>query len=225
MDAQLENNYPHATDFALQLTIASGFLSLKDFGRLTRVDKFLNALCGKNIEKYYEIFKKCSSTPFVTEIVFTPWSDNDLPNKFNTLDVYKFNNSDDTFSKKLNQDEMAFYYSYLVFRFHKFYRRDNYSKFWSCILNEKGFIKIFAEDYRFNINDYDFVFNDDIVLKIEIYYSYIIWRNQKKINYWSTKIKFENKGKEFNPQFVNLNLLDKLITSETYRNMISRKFL
>jgi len=99
MDSQLENNYPHTMDFALQLTIGSGYLDLKDFGRLKNVDKFLKSLCEKNIEKYYDLLRKCSSIPFVTEIVFRPWSDNDLPNKFNTSNVYKFNNSYDIFSK------------------------------------------------------------------------------------------------------------------------------
>jgi hypothetical protein len=95
-----------------------------------------------------------------------------------------------------------------------------------CILNKKGFIKIFAQDYyRFNIENYGFDFNDDIVLKFEIHYSYLIWRNQKRINYWGTKIKFENKGNEFNPKFVNLKLLDKLITSTRYRNALSKKIL
>lgn len=223
MDAQLENNYPHATDFALQLTISSGYLELKDFGRLTRVDKFLKSLCEKNIEKYYELLRKCYSTPFIREIIFTPWSDYELPNKFNTLNVYKFNNSDDTFSKNLNEHEMAFYYTYFIFRFHEFYRTNIYSKFWMCILNKKGFIKLFAQDYNFNAENYGFDFKDDIVLKIEMFYCYHIWRNQpKKLNYWGTKIKFENKGDEIYPKFVNLKLLDKLITSATYRNVVSK---
>lgn len=242
MNTQLENNYPHAMDFALQLTIGSGFLGLKDFGRLGKVDKFLNSLCENNIEKYYEILEKCSSTPFIKETKFNPWNNNDFPNEFNTGIVYKYNNTwDDIFGKKLNKDEMAFYYTYFIFRFHKFYRIDSYSKFWSCILYENGYIKSFSESYY---NGTDEIDDTDIILKINIHYSYLIYRNYpKKLNYWGTKIKFQNKGKDIiiyqrypkysyenkekylDREIVNLKLLDALITNEKYMSMVSKKFM
>lgn len=223
MDTQLENNYPHSMDFALQLTIASGFLELKDLNKLSKVDKFLKSLCGKHIKKYYDILRKCYSTPFITQTIYNHWNNNDFVND-NSGIIYKYNNIwNDVFGKKLNKDEMAFYYSYFVFRFHKFYRTDSYSKYWTCILNEKGYIKSFSDNYYIGIGHID---DTDIILRIQIHYCYLIWRNHpKKINYWGTKTKFENKGKEIQANFVNLKLLDKLITSETHRNIISKHFL
>lgn len=224
MDTQLENNYPHSMDFALQLAIDNGFLSLKDFGRLGNVDKFLNSLCKKHIEKYYEILSKCSFNEFITQTSFNHWNNNDFPNEFNRRIIYKYNdNWDEVFGKILNKDEMAFYYSYFVFKFHKFYRIDSYSKFWSCILNKNGYIKSFSDNSYLGISNID---DTDIILNIQINYSYLIWRNQpKKLNYWGTKTRFENKGKEIQVDFVNLNLLDKLITSDNYRNIVSKNFL
>lgn len=227
MDLTLENNYPRVTDFALQLTIGSGFLKLKDYNNLRRVDKFLKYLCEKNIEKYYNLLKELSYIPYITNSILRYWDNDESSNNYNTLEIYQFDNSDNIFNKKLNNDEMAFYYSYFIFKFyefHSFYRTNKYSKFWMCILNKNGFIKIFARDYIFSKENYGFEYNDDIFLKIELYYRYNSWRKQTK-KCWETKIKFVNKGKEFIPNFVNLKLLNNLITSNEFRSTILKYYL
>ena len=91
-------------------------------------------------------------------------------------------------------------------------------------LNQKGFIKLFARDYIFKKEHFGFNFNDDIFLKIEVFYRYdrIKKLTEKK---WATKIKFVNKGKEIIPNFVNLKLLNNLITNTYYYDMVSKKIL
>jgi len=221
MDTQLENNYAHSIDFALQLTINSGFLGLNDLYNLSKVDKFMNSLFKKNIEKFYEILTKCSEMEGDKELMYSIWDNaGTYPSTSFTFD----NIHPHLFCKKLNRDEMAIYYSYFVFRYHKFYRTDMYSKFWRCILYENGYIKIISDDYNIDRG----VSETDIILNIEIHYSYLIWRNhQKKLQYWGTKLYLKNKngGKEIKPEFVNLKLLDKLIKSEKYQGMISKNFL
>jgi hypothetical protein len=225
MNVQLKNNYPQTMDLALQLVINSGFLGLKDLYKLSKVDKFMNSLCKNFIEKYYDVLQKCSSLQFA--------HDESMIFKFNT----DWNN---IFGRKLNSDEMAIYYTYFVFKYHKFYKTDNYSKHWMCILDEYGFLKSFSNDYHRGFDADD----KDIILKIQIHYSYTIYRNYpKKINYWATTIRFQHKDKDivvypnyirttekikvphFNPDCVNLKLLESLITSEKYKNMISTNFL
>ena len=222
MNVQLKNNYHQTMDLALQLTINSGFLVLKDFYKLSKVDKFMNSLFKNLIEKYYDVLRKCSSLQFV--------HDESMIFKFNT----DWNN---IFGRKLNGDEMAIYYTYFVFKYHTFYKKDFYSKYWICILDENGFVKSFSNDYL-DVDD------KDIILKIQIHYSYTIYRNYpKKLNYWATIIKFQHKDKDivvypdyirttdkikvpnFNPDCVNLKLLESLITSDKYKIMISNNFL
>lgn len=225
MDSQLENKYSQNMDLALQLTINSGFLVLKDFSRLASVDKFLSYIYKKRIGKYYDILQKCSLKPFSTHIndIFLDQYNERL---FNRENIYMFdNNWNNLFCKQLNNDEMAIYYTYFIFRFHKFYITDNSSKYWRCVLYENGFVKSFSEtnNYYNGIKNVD---DTDIILKIIIYYKYRIYRNYpKKLLYWGTKITFENKGKVINPEFVNLKLLNKLIISNPYMNMVSKKFL
>jgi hypothetical protein len=232
MNAQLKNNYPQTMDLALQLTINSGFLGLNDLYKLSNVDKFMNSLCKNLIEKYYNVLRKCSSAPFTTNysIGFSA-----------PPPIFKFNNDwDNIFGRKLNKDEMALYYSYFVFKYHKFYKKDCHSNYWMCVLDEYGFVKSFSNDYHYGIE----VADKDIVLKIQIHYSYIIYRNYpKKLNYWATQIRFQHKDKDivvypnyirttdkikvpnFNPDCVNLKLLESLITSEKYKSMFSTSFL
>ena len=220
MDTQLENNYTQNMDLALQLTINSGFLEMKELYKLSKTDKFMNSLLKKNIEKYYEILRKCSQIEGNKQLMYSIWDTvGNYPSTFFTFDKIHL----ELFSKKLNRDEMAIYYSYFVFRYHKFYRGDLYSKFWKCILYENGYIKIISNDYNIDVG----VSETDIILNINIHYSYLIWRNYpKKLKYWGTKIYFQNKnGKEIFPEFVNLKLLDKLIISDKYQSMVSNKFL
>jgi len=237
MNIQLKNNYSQNMDLSLQLAMNSGFLGLNELYKLSNVDKFMNSLCKNLIEKYYDVLRKCASTPFTREI-------SDIANYsigFSSALIFKFNNNwDNVFGKKLNRDEMALYYSYFVFRFHNFCKTDNYSKHWMCILDEYGFVKSFSNDYHYGIE----VADKDIVLKIQIHYSYIIYRNYpKKLNYWGTIIRFQQKDKDivvypnyirttdktkaphFNPECVNLRLLDNLITSEKYQSIFSKQFL
>lgn len=223
MDSLLENNYIYEMDLSIQLTIGSEFLVVKDLNILSKVDKFLNYLCKKKIEKYYEILRKCSSMLFITKLLFKQLNNNDFHNDLNHSIIYIYNNCEYIFGKKLNKDKMAFYYSYFIFKFHKFYRTNSYSKYWSCILYENGYIKSFSDNYYIGIDNIN---DTDIVLNIEIRYTYLIWRNHaKKINYCGTKIKFQNKGKDIYPDFVNLKLLDKLITNYKYQSIISKNFL
>lgn len=220
MDSQLENNYPHAMDLVLQLTIKSEFLGFKDLYKLSKVDKFMNSLCKKNTEKYYDILQKCSQIECDKQLRYNTWdTTGNYPSTFFTFD----NIHPDVFGKKLDRDEMAIYYSYFVFRYHKFYRGDLYSKFWRCILYENGYIKIISNDYNIDLG----ISETDIILNIDIHYSYLIWRDHpKKLKYWMTKIYFQNKnGKEIKPELANLKLLDKLITSENYQSTISKNFL
>lgn len=205
MDTQLVNNYSQNIDLALQLTINSGFLWLNDLYKLSSVDKFMNFIFKKNIEKYYDILKKCSSVSFIRGI----------------KQHYIINlNWSNILSKKLNRDEMSIYYTYFFFRFNIFYKIDEYSHYWMCVLDQNGFVKSFY-DYDIN-NVFD---NTDIILKIQTHYSYLIYGKRKpKLKYWGTRIKFENNYKKINPDFANLKLLDKLIISDKYKNMITKLF-
>lgn len=228
MNIHLENNYPHKLDLALQITIGYGYLTLNDFYRLINVDRFLKLLCINHIEHFYNLLIKCSQVPYVTNNIFRYWNVYEIPNdNLNILKIYKFDNSDTIFNKKLNNDEMAFYYSYFMFKFHdylSFYKTSRYSKIWMCILNNKGFIKLIARDYIFKKENFGFNYKDDIFFKIELFYRYDIFK-KKNEKLWTTKIKFINKGNEFIPNFVNLKLLDNLITNNTFYNMLHNKIL
>ena len=215
MDTQLQNNYPQNMDLALQLTMDCEFLGINDLYRLTKVDKFMNLLSNKYIKKYYEILEKCSSVELLKEtikyITLCDSSGNvhSIPR---TIYIYDWCN---LFNKKLNKDEMAIYYSCLVFKYHSFCETDEYSMFWRCILNEDGYIKSLPAESYYNILD------TDIILRIDIHYSYDIYRNYpKKLNYWRTKIRFENKGKEIQQNFVNIKFLNKLILSKKFKNEV-----
>ena len=203
MDTQLENNYPQYIDLILQLIINNGFLGLKDLYNICKVDKFLNSLSKQNIKKYYDILQKCSVIQIESQI---------KPIQFEK--IYKFNNN--LFYKKLNNDEMAIYYSYFIFKYHTFYNIDIYSRYWACVLCENGFIKLFTY-----YNNYDNMSNTDIIMKIKIHYSYIIYQNYpKRLNYWGTNITFvNNKGRAIYPKFVNLKLLDKLIINNNFQRI------
>ena len=56
MEIELYNNYSRTLDTVLQVTINSGFLTLKDFYKLSKVDKFLNIISKKysEISRYFE---------------------------------------------------------------------------------------------------------------------------------------------------------------------------
>lgn len=64
MEFDIANSYSQNVNLVLQLTINSDFLTIKDFNNLSKVDKFLNYTCKKNINKYYDILNKCSQLPF-----------------------------------------------------------------------------------------------------------------------------------------------------------------
>lgn len=149
---------------------------------------------------------------------------NGLFESYNTIKYYNFNidNNFNVFGKKINKTEMAFYYSYFIFRFHKFYKIDEYSRYWMCILHENGFVKSISDNY----NGHRRISETDIILKINIHYSYLIYRNYpKKLNYWGTKITFEHNGNIIYPDFVDKILLNKLIISDKYMSMVSRTLL
>lgn len=206
-------------DLSLQLTITNGFLSLKDLYRLGRVNKYMNSLFEEIIKKYYNLLQTCSLISFIPIVK----QEQDFWDRIHSSTLYNFNNNH--LCKKLNKDEMAFYYTYFIFNFHKFYKTDLYSKYWMCILYENGLIKSFSDNYNVHNNLVDTT-KTDIILKINIHYSFQLYRNYpKKLFYWGTKIIFENNnGKVLNPEFVNVKLLDKLITSEKFKNMISKNF-
>lgn len=212
MDTQLENNYPHNIDLILQLIINNGYFGLKDLYNICKIDTFLNSLSKKYIKKYYDILQKCSVIQIETQVKYHSWGDRTYIN-----DAMTIHNVNNNLFNKLNNDEMAIYYSYFIFKYHNFHKVDVYSKYWTCVLYENGFIKSLSYIHN-NIS------NTDIIMKIKIHYSYIIYRNYpKKLNYWGTNITFENnKGRVISPNFVNLKLLDKLIINNNYQRIKSK---
>lgn len=159
--------------------------------------------------------RKCSLLPFVSEIKDSVWGNH----TYVDANIFMFSKVNNLFCNPLNKDEMAFYYTYFILKYHKFYKTDVYSKYWMCVLYKNGFIKAISDNYNVGID----ISETDIILKINIHYSYLIYRNYpKKLNYWGTKIVFENNKRNIiYPDFVNLKLLDKLIISDNYRNRIS----
>ena len=110
MDSQNSNNYSQQLDLSLQLTINSGFLKLKDFYNLSKVDKFLNYISKKEVHKYIDILIKCGLLLYDIKVKYDLWHPQDLPTEYNSTKIYRFdpNHVCNMFGKQLNKNERAF---------------------------------------------------------------------------------------------------------------------
>lgn len=215
MKVPVENNYSYTLNLVLSLVCNSGFIELKDFGKLGNTDKYLNSIYKEHIEKYYTILRKCSDIRIQVP----------LPKFYNynndEISDYKISFEHNYWNKlfnKLNKDEMTFYLSYFILKYHKFYKVDIHTKYWSCLLYKDGFIKSLDSKSNRHLD------NDTIILKIGILYVYSISR---ELPYFRTGVRYsgpnivfqDNKGNQiYNIDFINFKLLKKLILSFHYNN-------
>jgi hypothetical protein len=223
MNYELSDTYPSPSnlDFGLilQLTIDNGFIGLSDLMDLKNVDKYFNETCKKYIDKYFEILSKCYNTHIIIP-KYPSFNDND--DEFNLLS-YNYENKYwyDLFGKKLNRDELVLYYGYFINKATE--SINSYSSFaycsktWKIVMFEDGFIKSF--DYKYtNLSD------SDIIMKVTLYYATTIYLNKRTKHYWKSEIIFENKKQEkIETYLINTKLLDKLLTTFNYIDMVSNK--
>ena len=189
------NSYNQTFDFVIYITFLSKFLGFYEIINLAKTDKYLNHYTIKYINKYYYFTRKTHQTKIIIPKNISFYNldeiiNNDYENKY----WYSI------FKRKLNTEQLAFYYSYFVYKYHRFYNYGVYSKDWLCILFPDGFIKSFDATQKKN--------DDDIILKIVLYYSVTSYRDEKTLNYWGADVIFYNsKGKQINPEIVNSKLM------------------
>lgn len=214
------NRYSYTLDLVLKLIIDNGFVGLSEFSKLKKVDKYLNKLSNEYINKYYDILKKCHNIEIFSSryhyYSFIDYNENVII-KYNK-NIYEPNYWYNIFNKKLNKDELVLYYGYFINKYNKYYKCSLHSIIWSCIISSDGFIKFLGHDLVFK----SYMSDDDIMMKIELYYSISDYRGIKTKYYWKSNIVFKNKKNEkINPTFINVNLLNKLLTDFNYIKMVS----
>lgn len=202
MNNKIINSYTQTFDLVINITISSKFLGFYEFINLAKTDKYLNYYTKIYINKNYYIIQTCKITKIIIPKTISFYNLDEIIN--NNYDNYYWYY---IFNQKLNRDELAFYYSYFVYKYNSFYIYGGYSKDWLCVLFPDGFIKSFDTTQT---ND-----ENDIILKIKLYYSVTSYRGTKKINYWDSDIIFyNNKEKIIYPDFVNSKLLKKLVINK-----------
>jgi len=204
------NSYTQTFDLVIHLTLLSNFLGFNEIINLSKTDKYLKYYTQIYIRKYHYIIYICKQTKICIPKTISFYNQHEIINNhYNNEYWYSI------FNQKLNCDQLAFYYSYFVYKYHTFYNHGVYSKDWMCILFPDGFIKSFdccGENKS----------NDDIILKVILYYSVTSYRGKKFLNYWASDVILSNvKGNPIEFQLVNSNLLKKLVINKNNTKLIS----
>lgn len=218
----MEFSYPENLELKFQYTMDSEFTDLEDFKNI--FSKFatkenstiLNS--KKYIDDYFDILKKCYTIKQIKIPQGIPYTYNNYYEKY----IYENNYWYTLFGKELNKDELALYYTYFIYKYHKFNKEGVSSKEWSCIIHPSGFIKSFGYHKHSDL----YIDENDIIIKIDLYYNYISTSKQHSFteNYWSTKINLENKhGVDIENLIINLELLQSMIINQNFVNKIIKK--
>ena len=215
----MEFSYPENIELIFQYTMNTEFIDLEDFMNI--FSNFINkensiiSNSKKYINDYFDILKKCYNIKQLKIPQGVPYTYNNYYEKYIYDNDYWYN----LFGKKLNKDELALYYTFFIYKYHKFNKEGISSKEWSCIMHPNGFIKSFGYHKYSDL----YISENDIIIKIDLYYNYNSTSKQHSFteNYWSTKIKLENKhGVNIENSIINLELLEQMIINKNFVNKI-----